>query len=56
MNYLDEKITYKKVGGKLYQIITREVILDSVDEEIAQLENKNTEQTTKINQLKELKQ
>lgn len=43
MNFINEITEFKKVSGKLYQIITREIDPASIDDEINELDNVKAE-------------
>lgn len=53
--FLNEKIEYKKVSGKLLKIITQEIDVNSLDDEITELTNQKSEKLKKINELKDIK-
>ena len=55
MNYKSEKTTYKKKSGKLYEVIEREVDLDSLNEEMAELENMKAKKQERIAELTSIK-
>ena len=55
MNYRNEKTTYKKKDGKIFEVIEREIDLDSLDEEILELQNQKTSKQERITELNTIK-
>ena len=55
MNYKNEKITYKKENGKLYEIIKKEIDISSLDNDILKIENRRDNEYNRLLELREVR-